>query len=160
MRGRFTRSSWPSGLHARTVALLRDRYCTSVIEEGMSFSPAEAYEVTDAEVHAFSEVVGHPVGDFAPPTFVNAVLEPAVRMLINSGAFDSVPAAVHTAESVTYSRLMKVGDLVQTRLDVTGVRQRSSVTQFDTLGILTAADGTEIARVKSTLAYETTESAG
>lgn len=146
--------------HARTVGCSWDRYCTSVIEEGMSFGPDEAYEVTDAEVRAFSQAVGHPVGDYAPPTFVNAVLEPAVRLLINSGAFDSVPAAVHTAESVTYSRLMKIGDLVRTRLDVTGVRQRSSVTQFDTLGVLTAADGTEIARVKSTLAYETLESAG
>lgn len=125
----------------------------------MSFSPADAYEVTDAEVRAFSEVLGQPVGEFAPPTFVNAVLEPAVRLLINSGVFDSVPAAVHSSESVTYSRLLKVGDLVRTRLDVTGVRQRSSVTQFDTLGVLTAEDGTEIARVKSTLAYETSEAA-
>lgn len=125
----------------------------------MSFSPAEPYEVTDAEVRAFSEVVGHPPGDYAPPTFVNAVLEPAVRMLINSGVLDSVPAAVHTSESVTYSRLLRVGDVVRTRLDVTGVRQRSSVTQFDTLGILTAPDGAEIARVKSTLAYETLEPA-
>ena len=79
----------------------------------MSFSPAEPYEVTDAEVRAFSEVLGQPVGEFAPPTFVNAVLEPAVRLLINSGVFDSVPAAVHSSESVTYSRLLKVGDLVR-----------------------------------------------
>jgi acyl dehydratase len=126
-----------------------------VIEEGMSFSPPEPYEVTQDEVRTFSHVLGQPIGEYAPPTFVNAVLEPAIRLLLASGVFDSVPAAVHTSEAVSYQRLLKIGDLVTTRLEVTGVRQRSSVTQFDTLGVLTTADGSEIARVKSTLAYET-----
>jgi hypothetical protein len=124
----------------------------------MNFQPPDPYEVTRSEVAAFDQVVGrHLPGDFAPPTFVNVVLEPAVRMLIDSGVFASVRGAVHTSESVSYSRMLQVGDRVTTQLTVTDVRQRSSVTQFETLGVISDESGIEIARVTSSLMFETPE---
>lgn len=128
-----------------------------MITEGIRFVPDEPYEVTRAAVDTLRSVLGGgppSTATDAPPTFVNVVLEPAVKMFVTSG---EVPAsgAVHTSESVTYTRPLRVGDVVNSSVEVVSVRARASVTQFETLGLITDLEGQEVARVRSALMFET-----
>lgn len=127
-----------------------------MITEGMQFVPESPYEVTQAGIDNVLAVLGGPpsTNGQAPPTFVNVVLEPAVKLFVFSG---EVPATgvVHTSEAVTFTRLLKVGDVVQTSVEVVSVRARAKVTQFEIIGHINDLDGHELARVSSSLMFET-----
>ncbi len=127
-----------------------------MIVEGANVTPESPYEVTQAGIDEVVAVIGGPpaTSGEAPPTFVNVVLGPAIKAFLDS---DDTPFAgvVHTAESTTYTRFLRAGDVVNTSVTVTSVRARPSVTQFEILSLVTDLDGQEIVRVNSSLICET-----
>lgn len=127
-----------------------------MIVQGAQVSPESPYEVTQSGIDAVVAVIGGPpaTSGEAPPSFVNVVLEPAIKEFLGSGEMP-ISGVVHTAETTIYTRPLKAGDVVNTSVTVTSVRARASVTQFEIQSLVTDLDGHEIVRVNSALICET-----
>jgi|GEM_PF-4374378 len=127
-----------------------------MIVEGTTVSPESPFEVTQSGIDEVVAVIGGPpaTNGEAPPSFVNVVLEPAIKSFLGSGEMP-VSGVVHTAETTVYTRPLKAGDVVKTSVTVTSVRARASVTQFEIMSLVTDLDGQEIVRVTSALIGET-----
>jgi N-terminal half of MaoC dehydratase len=127
-----------------------------MIVEGANVTPESPFEVTQAGIDEVVAVIGGPpaTSGEAPPSFVNVVLEPAIKAFLGSGDMP-VAGVVHTAETTVYTRPLKAGDVVNTSVTVTNVRARASVTQFDIVSLVSDLNGQEIVRVNSALICET-----
>lgn len=87
----------------------------------------------------------------AIPTYANLALSGVARQLADSGAVPN-HGVVHTAEATKVAKPLSPGSLVDAALQITKVRERAGVVQFETTGTLTA-HGETVAVVTSTLTY-------
>lgn len=100
---------------------------------GRSYPPTAPYEVSSAKVAEFALAIGddHPayVGDdaIAPPTFVAVISSAAWESMFDDPELGlALRRIVHGDQRFTYTRPLRVGDVVTARLSIDKVRVRST----------------------------------
>lgn len=124
---------------------------------GRSYPPGPLYEVSAAKIAEFAAALGdgNPsyAGDaaIAPPTFVAVLCSPAWQQMFDDPDLElALRRIVHGDQRFSYTRPLRVGDVVQARLTIDKVRVRADSEIISSSVLVTTPDGEQVCTGQAT----------
>jgi acyl dehydratase len=134
---------------------------------GRTFPPGEPYEVSREKLREFANAIGDPNPVYrskaaaqdagfpdviAPPTFAIVIsMASSSQALADPELNVNYAMVVHGEQKFTYTRPLRVGDIVTAQSTITNIREVGSMSMMTTTTEITTVDGELVCTAHSTI---------